>query len=862
MLLIIFKSGILAQTGQEPFANEKSEKVYYIQSISDAPIIDGILDEPFWSSITPITDFVQQEPDNMEEPTEKTAVYLTYDERALYVAVRLYDSDPSAIVRKLAPRDDWHGAFDEMADWFSIEVDSHHDHQTGYSFAVNASGVISDEMVFHDTDYNSDWNAIWQVEVNIDDKGWSVEMEIPFSNLPFFVGDELTWGMNLTRFIQRKYETVTWVAFPLDVEGIVSKYGHLHGLKGIYPPAKFELRPYSMAGISNYSDIRLTDYESPTSWETNYKPISSYNLGLDLQYRINTNSKLTFALNPDFGQVESDPADINLTAYETYFQEKRQFFIKDSDIFKTPIETFYSRRIGETAWDQGMTIYNDTTRSGQIELDTMYYNVLEIIKSAGKFTGKTETGLSYGLLGAVTTLDDSSRWADLMSKGKNRYYFVSRIKQDLFMGNSYVGLMTTSSMADSAHSFSVDGMTNFHDNQISIDGQIIMTPRKNTSSKGIYGSMSYYPSGFYSGWIDYYFYDKGININDLGYLWRDDYTQTKVGLKLQTIEPWNIIRNASVNLEGDMEENTDGLDLGKTIELNYDLEFNNFWVIGGGIYKIIEHYDDRKIIIDYERYHYGPPIFIPEVNGYYSNISTDKHKMFWASLLFTWASNTRDDTEKSRFIELTYKPNSYLNFTTSYEHYHLIKKYHWLEYFEEFSDSHYIFSDLNRKIEALMFRMTGNINKRLSIQGYLEIYSNHDIFDRTTYSEFINSNNNYEQTPYINGGWYNTEGELMDSLYSQDISKIENENSYLDPNLYNGLYPKFTSIVFNGILKWHYMKGSNIYFVYASNKSVSGMPFDGINGLSDFFQFNRKESWVEVLRDQTFLIKIDYWFEK
>ena len=259
ILLLLITGRIIAQTEKEPFLKEKAGKEYYIQPTIEIPVIDGNLNDPVWSDIRPITDFVQEDPDNMAEPTENTEVYITYDDHALYVAARLYDSEPSDIARQLASKDDWYGAFDEMADWLSIDFDSRHDHQTGFSFAVNASGVISDEMVFHDADYDSDWNAIWQAEVNIDDKGWSVEMEIPFSNLPFFAGDEITWGLNITRFIQRKYETVTWVAFPLDVEGVVSKYGHLHGLKGIYPPAKFEFRPYSMAGVTNYSDIRLKE---------------------------------------------------------------------------------------------------------------------------------------------------------------------------------------------------------------------------------------------------------------------------------------------------------------------------------------------------------------------------------------------------------------------------------------------------------------------------------------------------------------------------------------------------------------------------------------------------------------------------
>ena len=278
----------------------------------------------------------------------------------------------------------------------------------------------------------------------------------------------------------------------------------------------------------------------------------------------------------------------------------------------------------------------------------------------------------------------------------------------------------------------------------------------------------------------------------------------------------------------------------------------------------MEHYDDRKIILDYDSNKFGPEIFIPEVMGAHFNLATDKHRKLWGLLSFTWASNTRDDTERGQYAELTYKPSSHLSFSTSYDGYSLIKQYHWLESFYEDKDNkyHHIFSDLHRSIDVLTFRTTGNISRRLSVQGYLEIYFNHDIFDKNSYSEYLTNQDLYDDsTSYILGGgslWIEN-GEAM-PVYTQDIDKLD--LSYLDPNLYNGLYPQFTSMVINGIIKWHYMKGSNIYFVYSSNKSVNGTPLHGIDGLSDFLQFNSKKSWVEVLRDQTFLIKLDYWFEK
>ena len=184
-LYFILSGLLLSQLENEPFDEEKKKKIFYIQATNEAPKIDGKLNESLWQNIEPIKDFIQEYPYNMENPSEKTEVLITYDKRALYVAAKLYTDDISTITRKLSPRDDWYNAFDEVADWFSIEIDSYHDHQTAYAFAVNASGVMYDEMIFNDSDYDSDWNGIWTSEVDIDSLGWNIEMEIPFSNLPF-----------------------------------------------------------------------------------------------------------------------------------------------------------------------------------------------------------------------------------------------------------------------------------------------------------------------------------------------------------------------------------------------------------------------------------------------------------------------------------------------------------------------------------------------------------------------------------------------------------------------------------------------------------------------------------------------------
>ncbi|SVE55806.1 uncharacterized protein METZ01_LOCUS508660, partial [marine metagenome] len=231
---------------------------------------------------------------------------------------------------------------------------------------------------------------------------------------------------------------------------------------------KFEIKPFFTSGSTNYSDIRLSNYERPDSHFNNYNNIITSNLGLDFFYRLNPNSRLVFTINPDYGQIESDPSNINLTAFETYFHEKRKFFLKDIDIFDTPIEIFYSRRIGEKSWGAGQSVIPDTLRyngtfdacnnqggtivdSECIGFDTLYTDIPILIKGAAKLTGRTESGFSYGLLGAMTALNDSSNWLELIHKGNNRNYFISRFKQVLFTGNSFIGFMSTSSFADSSH---------------------------------------------------------------------------------------------------------------------------------------------------------------------------------------------------------------------------------------------------------------------------------------------------------------------------------------------------------------------------------------------------------------------------
>ena len=254
ILLTYFISIIVGQN--EPFYNYKYDKVYEITNNGMIPVIDGKLNDPCWLGVENINTFTQTEPNYNDNPSEKTAVKIIQDEYAIYISAQLYDSDPKFIAQKYVNRDDF--AALSKSDWFSFSIDSHHDHQTGYNFTVNAAGVQFDSFLFDDIDEELNWDGVWESMVSKDDQGWSVEMRIPFSSLRFSnYKENLEWGINIKRYIHRKNEDIEWVVLPKGVSAGVSKFGHLKNIQNMQNETMFEVIPYISMGQMVYDDIRL-----------------------------------------------------------------------------------------------------------------------------------------------------------------------------------------------------------------------------------------------------------------------------------------------------------------------------------------------------------------------------------------------------------------------------------------------------------------------------------------------------------------------------------------------------------------------------------------------------------------------------
>ena len=299
--------------------------------------LDGRLTEPGWRQAPAATDFRQLEPVEGAAPTFPTAVRVLYGPDALYVGAMLYDPEPHRIRRRLGRRDQFN-----QADWFGVAIDSYFDRKTAYVFAVNAAGVLADGVLTNrEDDLDQAWDAVWEAAVAVVDSGWSVEMRIPYAMLRFPQAEVLTWGISFRRDIARLSEVDEWPFIPRNIRssGVVAYFARLENLRGLHPGRNLQITPYV---VSNATRLRQDDGQISSELDAD--------AGLDLKLGLTSSLILDLTLNPDFGQVEVDPAVLNLTAFETVFEERRPFFTEGAQIFDFSYgregRLFYSRRIG------------------------------------------------------------------------------------------------------------------------------------------------------------------------------------------------------------------------------------------------------------------------------------------------------------------------------------------------------------------------------------------------------------------------------------------------------------------------------------------------------------------------------------
>ena len=295
---------------------DSSRKSYNILTLNEDVIVDGFLNESIWSKGTPMTNFIQKDPQPGSAARNKTEVRIAIDNEYLYVGAYLFDNSPDSIARQVIKRDGW-----GYADWFAMGVDSYYDRRTCFGFWVNPSGSMRDILHYNDTERDASWDAVWEAKTAIHDDGWSSEMRIPLSQLRYNPSStDQVWGLNFYRRTARYGEESFWEPVLMETKGFVSQFGDLTGIKLPKQKKRIEVLPY-LAGKNFLEDGSSND----PYWEKNN---ISGNLGVDLKIGVGSNFTLTGTIFPDFGQVEADPANLNLTAFETFFEERRPFFLE------------------------------------------------------------------------------------------------------------------------------------------------------------------------------------------------------------------------------------------------------------------------------------------------------------------------------------------------------------------------------------------------------------------------------------------------------------------------------------------------------------------------------------------------------
>jgi hypothetical protein len=430
MVLVVFALNAVAQSGRRPGhtlrAVRSGEKI----------TIDGILNDPIWKKAPVEWDFTQRDPVEGVPPSERTEIQVAYDDTSVYFGVRLFDKEPKRIVRQLSRRDD-----DPDADYFLIQLSPNHDRLTGSWFQVSAAGVQRDAIISNDVFADQSWDGVWESAVSVDDEGWTLEMRIPFSQLRFPPGTHQVWGINASRYIHRKAESVWLQMVPKNDSGIASRMDDLEGIEGLEEHRHLDLMPYLVGRVSF---IRPSNPQDP--FNSGHRFFGTG--GMDLKYGVSSSFTLDATVNPDFGQVEVDPAVVNISAFETYFPEKRPFFLEGANIFgnfgqggsnnfvgfnRNDPNLFYSRRMGRSP-------------EGSASGDFVDMPTTTTILGAGKLTGKTRNGWTVGAVEALTARD----YADVSTKDgvKSRVevepltsYLAARVLREANRGG--VGFLTT-----------------------------------------------------------------------------------------------------------------------------------------------------------------------------------------------------------------------------------------------------------------------------------------------------------------------------------------------------------------------------------------------------------------------------------
>lgn len=635
------------------FAGNSGKTIHALRM--ERPIVlDGLLHDWQWRAAPAAEDFTQFYPNEGLPPTERTSVRILYDDRALYVGVICFDSNPREIVSQLTRRDR-----SSEADRFTVQIDSYHDHQTAFVFSVNVAGVQSDGFLSQDGNvYDLSYDAVWRVQTARHREGWSAEFEIPYNAFRFSpqADNRYEWGINFRRYISRKQETDEWVMVPSTERLLISKWGHLVGVANILPPMNLSFIPYISGTVSFESEAPGRPFRSDQKGHA----------GLDVKYGLSRDFTLDVAVNPDFGQVEVDQAILNLTVFETFYPEKRPFFVEGASLFEfgssvdnTPLGLFYSRRIGQRPRGSYSVA---APPGGRIESNPLVTTIL----GAAKVTGHSASGFSLGLLSAATDeehaiLLDSARNEQKLRTEPRASYNVVRLKQEF--GNSWLGAIATAAAYDNslpALSGGFDWNVRLADGAYTVDGYLAgarsSSPR--SSSDGTTGRLlvSRIAAEHWFYTFSYQFATPRFNSNDLGFFNRPRYHGGYAQLLYRETKGEVLFRRYAFSIVPEVHWNWDGIRTLAQVEMVFTADWMNFWRSTMKYTFNDRAYDDaeRGVIGLYHR---------PRHHALQLSVQTDERQLASVALTADYIRDEQRKTSISTLVGITLRPTSFLELT-------------------------------------------------------------------------------------------------------------------------------------------------------------------------------------------------------
>ena len=799
-------------------------------------VLDGSLDDAAWTRAPAITAFVQRDPLEGAPATFPTDVRVAYDASAMYVAVRAFDPDPDRIVGFLTRRD-----VGSSSDWIDVYIDSYHDRRTAYQFGVNPVGVKRDSYWFNDGNSDDSWDAVWDVVVRRDPEGWCAEFRIPFSQLRFSDTGDGRLGFAVVRNVARLNETSTWPLLSKSASGWVSSFGELTGVTVGRASRRLELVPYAVA------EVVTTPREDGNPLQRTPDPGGS--LGLDLKYALTPSLTLTGTINPDFGQVEADPAVVNLSAFETFFSEKRPFFIEGSGVYQfecRDCSLFYSRRIGRAP--RG----SPATADGEYATQP----VQSTIMGAAKLTGRVRR-FSVGVLAAVTQEERAElAFGDARRREvvePRTLYSVSRVRREFTDQSSLGFILTTTSrqlvesvdflpetavaggvdydwrigsrfglngywagshVAGGAEAIELLQRSNVHSYQRPDADHVEVDPRAETL-RGHSGLVSF---GQIAGErtrmnVNVGYKSPGFEVNDLGFEQRADEIPQGGWFQVRWDTPGKYTRNIRINFNQWSSHNFDGDRLSLGGNFNAHWQFQNFWSAGFGVNVNGRNFDDRLT-------RGGPGGYYEPNQNAWQYFNTDDRRV----VSFNWNSAFGRGGGGGRFFELgpavVLRPISPLSAELGVFYTDNINDSQWVRAVTDGDRTRYVFGRLAQKTSSMTVRVNYTMTPELSLQVYAQ--------------------------PFASSGHYLGYKALVDG-------RAERYDDRYAPYDYAGS-ADFSVLSFRttNVLRWEYRPGSALFVVWQQGREGAGVP--------GRFSFGRDYGDIfSTPSTNTVLVKLAYW---